>query len=427
MDKDRRIFSILVVSAGNLVEWFDFYIYSFCAIYFAPAFFPQGNTTTQLLNTAGIFAAGFFMRPLGAWFFGRLADRHGRRLATIVSALMMSGGSLAIAFLPTYASIGQLAPVLLLLARLIQGFSVGGEYGVSAAYLSEVAYDKHRGLFASFQPMTLICGQLLALVSMILLQHFLADAQLKEWGWRLLFLVGAGGALIVLWLRRSLQETTSEADRTDQHAGTLKGLWQHKRSCLTIIGLTASGSLTFYTFTTYMQKYLVNTVGLQPKLVSMLMLGAISLCLPLYPLYGALSDKIGRKAMMIIFSALTACVTLPLMSALAKTPNMYELFVLILLALMVMIFYTSIGGLLKAEMFPTSLRALGVSLPFALANALFGGTAEYIALWTKSLGIESSFYIYVTVVALISLCISLTMPDARRQGYLQNKPLEGSL
>lgn len=422
MNWDRRISSILVVSAGNLVEWFDFYIYSFCAIYFAPAFFPQGNTTTQLLNTAGIFAAGFFMRPLGAWFFGRLADRQGRRLATIVSVLMMGGGSLAIACLPTYAQIGQLAPVLLLCTRLVQGFSVGGEYGVSAAYLSEVAYEKHRGLFASFQPMTLICGQLLALLSMMLLQHFLNDAQLKEWGWRLLFFVSALGALVVLWLRRSLRETTSAADRTP-NAGTLKGLWQHKRSCLTILGLTASGSLTFYTFTTYMQKYLVNTVGLQPKLVSILMLGAISLCLPLYPLYGALSDKIGRKAMMIIFSALTACATLPLMSALTTAPSLYKVFALVLLALMIMIFYTSIGGLLKAEMFPTSLRALGVSLPFALANALFGGTAEYVALWTKSLGMESSFYMYVTAVALISLCISVTMPDARQQGYLKEKPL----
>ncbi len=421
MNWQRRLFAIIAVSAGNLVEWFDFYVYSFCAIYFAPAFFPQGDPTTQLLNTAGIFAAGFFMRPIGAWFFGRLADRQGRRLATMISVMMMGGGSLMIASLPTYAQIGQAAPVLLLFARLLQGFSVGGEYGVSAAYLSEVAFNKHRGLFSSFQPMTLICGQLLALVSIVLLQHLLTDAQMKEWGWRVLFLVGAASALIVLWLRRSLQETTSETDRTHEDAGTLKGLWQHKRACLTVIGLTASGSLTFYTFTTYMQKYLVNTVGLPPHLVSTLMMLAILLCLPLYPLYGALSDKIGRKAMMIIFSALTACATLPLMSALTTASNPYAVFGLILLALMIVIFYTSIGGLLKAEMFPTALRALGVSLPFALANALFGGTAEYVALWTKSIGLESSFYGYVTVIALISLFIALTMPDARQQGYLKDK------
>ncbi len=156
---------------------------------------------------------------------------------------------------------------------------------------------------------------LLALLSIVLLQQLLTDTQMKEWGWRLLFLLGAASALIVLWMRRSLKETASETDRAQQDAGTLKGLWQHKRACITVIGLTASGSLTFYTFTTYMQKYLVNTVGMSPQVVSTLMMLAISLCLPLYPIYGALSDKIGRKAMMIIFSALTACATIPLISA----------------------------------------------------------------------------------------------------------------
>ncbi len=420
MHWQQRISTIMAISAGNLIEWFDFYVYSFCAIYFAPAFFPSSDPTTQLLNTAGIFAAGFLMRPLGAWFFGRLADRQGRRLATIVAVLMISSGSLVIACLPTYAQIGALAPLLLLFARLLQGFAVGGGYGVSATYLSEIAFERHRGLFASFQPMTLIGGQLLALFSIMLLQHLLTVAQLQSWGWRVLFLLGAASAFIVLWLRNSLKETTTEAVRHRQDAGTLRGLLQHKRACFLVFCLTASGSLTFYTFTTYMQKYLVNTAGMAPHTVSVLMLVAISLCLPLYPLYGALSDRIGRKNMMILFSALTAACTIPIMSAL-KTAAPYSAFIIVLFALMVVIFYTSIGGILKAEMFPTELRALGVSLPFAIANALFGGTAEYLALWMKSAGIESYFYWYVTGVALISLVISLTMPDSRRHGYLQHQ------
>src|SRR5437870_2945017 len=200
-ERARRILAIVGASSGNLVEWYDFYTYSFTALYFASAFFPSGDRTTQLLNTAGVFAAGFFMRPLGGWLFGWIADTHGRRMAMIISVLMMCAGSLMIAVMPTYATIGAAAPVLLLVARLTQGLSVGGEYGTSATYMSEVAAKGHRGFYASFQYVTLIGGQLLALVVLIALQQALSGDELRAWGWRVPFLVGAIAAVVALFLR----------------------------------------------------------------------------------------------------------------------------------------------------------------------------------------------------------------------------------
>src|SRR6266702_526768 len=270
-DTRRRIFAIVGASSGNLVEWFDFYVYSFCALYFAPAFFPNGNTTTQLLNTAGVFAAGFLMRPIGGWFFDRLADKHGRRMAMMVSVFMMCGGSLVIAVLPTYAQIGALAPALLLVARLFQGLSVGGEYGTSATYMSEVALKGRRGFFASFQYVTLIGGQLCALLVLVILQQTLSTEELKAWGWRVPFVIGAVAALVALYLRKSLDETTTAESRQRKEAGTLRGMWKHKGAFFTVLGFTAGGSLIFYTFTTYMQKYLVNTAGMDAKTASTLM------------------------------------------------------------------------------------------------------------------------------------------------------------
>jgi MHS family alpha-ketoglutarate permease-like MFS transporter len=256
---------VIGASSGNLVEWFDFYIYSFCALYFAPAFFPSGNTTTQLLNTAGVFAAEFLMRPIGGWFFGRVADKRGRRFAMMVSVLMMCGGSLVIATLPTYAQIGALAPALLLLARLFQGLSVGGDYGTSATYMSEVALKGRRGFFASFQYVTLIGGQLFALLVLIILQQALTTQELQAWGWRIPFVIGGFAALIALYLRRSLDETTTVESRQRKEAGTLRGICKHKSAFCTVLGFTADSSLIFYTFTTYMQKYLVNTAACMPR------------------------------------------------------------------------------------------------------------------------------------------------------------------
>ncbi|MHA6161830.1 MFS family transporter [Pseudomonas sichuanensis] len=410
-ERSKRIFAIVGASSGNLVEWFDFYVYAFCAIYFAPAFFPSDDPTVQLLNTAGVFAAGFLMRPIGGWIFGRLADRHGRKNSLMTSVLMMCFGSLIIACLPTYASIGAWAPALLLLARLIQGLSVGGEYGTTATYMSEVALRGQRGFFASFQYVTLIGGQLLAVLVVVILQQLLSEEELRAYGWRIPFVVGAVAALISLVLRRSLEETSSAETRQDKDAGSVSGLFRnHAAAFITVLGYTAGGSLIFYTFTTYMQKYLVNTAGMNAKSASFVMTGALFLFMILQPVFGMLSDRIGRRNSMLLFGALGTLFTVPLLMALKTVSSPFMAFVLVTLALCIVSFYTSISGLVKAEMFPPQVRALGVGLAYAVANAVFGGSAEYVALGLKTLGMENTFYWYVTAMMAVAFLFSLRLP-----------------
>jgi MHS family alpha-ketoglutarate permease-like MFS transporter len=424
-DTRRRIFAIVGSASGNLVEWYDFYVYSFTALYFAAEFFPKGDQTTQLLNAAGVFAAGFLMRPIGSWLFGRLADRRGRRFSMMVAVVAMCAGSLMVAVLPTYAQIGMAAPLLLLLARLIQGVSVGGEYGTSATYMSEVALSGRRGFFSSFQYVTLIGGQLLAVLVLVILQQFLTDAELRAWGWRIPFAIGAVAALIAFYLRRSLHETTTEAVRRQAHAGTLRGVFRYPRSFITVLGFTAGGSLAFYTYTTYMQKYLVNTAGMDARTASTVMTAVLFCYMLLQPLFGTIADRIGRRNAMICFGTLLTLCTVPLLTAIGHVRTPYGAFALILLALAFVSFYTSISGLVKAELFPMEVRALGVGLSYAIANALFGGSAEYVALWFKQQGHEAYFYWYVTALCAVALIAAISMPETRRHGLL--KEHEGRL
>jgi len=418
-ERSKRIFAIVGASSGNLVEWFDFYVYAFCAIYFAPHFFPSADATVQLLNTAGVFAAGFLMRPIGGWIFGRVADRHGRKNSMMISVLMMCAGSLVIACLPGYESIGLWAPALLLLARLFQGLSVGGEYGTTATYMSEVALRGQRGFFASFQYVTLIGGQLLAVLVVVILQQVLSEDELRAWGWRIPFVVGAIAAVISLLLRRSLKETTSAETRQDKDAGSIVGLFRnHTPAFITVLGYTAGGSLIFYTFTTYMQKYLVNTAGMTAKTSSFVMTGALFLYMCMQPLFGMLADKIGRRASMLWFGALGTLFTLPILLVLKTVTSPFLAFVLITLALAIVSFYTSISGLVKAEMFPPQVRALGVGLAYAVANAIFGGSAEFVALSFKSGGNENAFYWYVTIMMAIAFLFSLRLP--KQPSYLHH-------
>jgi MHS family alpha-ketoglutarate permease-like MFS transporter len=375
-----------------------------------------------LLNTAGVFAAGFLMRPIGGWMFGRIADKHGRRTSMMISVLMMCAGSLVICFLPTYASIGAWAPFFLLIARLFQGLSVGGEYGTSATYMSEVALQGRRGFFASFQYVTLIGGQLAALLVLVVLQQLLTTEELRAWGWRIPFGIGALAAVVSLYLRKSLDETTTAETRKLKEAGTLRGLMQHKGAFLTVIGFTAGGSLIFYTFTTYMQKYLVNTAGMHAKTASTVMTAALFIYMIMQPAFGALSDRIGRRKSMLWFGGLATFCTVPLLYALKDVTSPVMAFVLVVVALAIVSLYTSISGLIKAEMFPAEVRALGVGLSYAVANAVFGGSAEYVALFLKSIGSETTFYWYVTALCAISWVVSLRMRDSSKEGYLRDVP-----
>ncbi len=422
-----RLRSIVSGSIGNLVEWYDWYAYSAFALYFAPVFFPRGNATAQLLNTAAVFAVGFLMRPLGAWLLGAYADRHGRRAALLLSVQLMAGGSLLIAAAPGYARIGVLAPALLLLARLVQGISVGGEYGTSATYLSEMAGARHRGFWSSFQYLTLMGGQLLALLVQLGLQQVLTPAQLGAWGWRVPFVIGAFAALGALYLRTHMGETAAfEAHRQSQaaapaapaRAGQLGLLLQHPRAVLTVVGLTLGGTLAFYTFTTYAQKFLVNTSGFSKEQATLISFGVMAVALLFQPLLGALSDKVGRRPVLLMFGVGATLGTVPLLRLLARTHDAGLAAGLLVAALFVVSGYTSISAVVKAELFPTEIRALGVGLPFALTVAIFGGTAEFVALLAKARGVEEWFYWYVSGCALVSLLVYWRMAETQRHSRI---------
>jgi MHS family alpha-ketoglutarate permease-like MFS transporter len=417
ISRQDRLRSIVGGSIGNLIEWYDWYVYSAFTLYFAPIFFPSDDSTAQLLSAAAIFAVGFLMRPIGAWLMGIYADRHGRKAGLTVSVMLMAGGSLMIAAIPGYGAIGIWAPVLLLLARLMQGLSIGGEYGASATYLSEMAQQGQRGFFSSFQYVTLIAGQLLALCVLLLLQLVLTEQQLESWGWRVPFVIGGLMAVGVYRLRRGLKETEAFTQSTAAPEKPRSSGWnlvrQHPREVLLVMALTAGGTLAFYAYSTYMQKFLVNSAGFGRQTATAIMASALFIYMLLQPMAGWLSDRIGRKPLLVGFGIGGVLFTTAIFTALETVTSSFGAFLLVLAGLVIVTGYTSINAIVKAELFPANIRALGVALPYALANTLFGGTAEYAALWLKHIGMEGGFYWYVTAMIAVSLIVYLRMPDTR--------------
>src|ERR1700759_701267 len=420
-DVERRIKAIFIGSVGNLVEWYDFYAYTAFALYFAPAFFPQSDPVVQQLNAAVLFAATFLMRPLGGWLVGYIADRYGRRLSLTLSVVCMCFGSLLIAVTPTYASIGFAAPAMLALARVIEGFSLGGEYGASATYLSEVADAKHRGFYSSFQYVTLIGGEFTAVLVLLLLQKvFLTADELKAWGWRIPFVIGAMLAIIAAVMRRNLHETDAfeEAKKVVKPTGSILGLLQYPRELLLVVGLTAGGTAAFYTFTTSMQTFVKLAVGLTEDQTTMVIFGSLVFATILQPIYGAISDRIGRKPVLIFFGVVGTLATVPILTELKSSKSPWMAFILICAAWIFVAGYTSINAVVKAELFPTKIRAFGVGLPSSITVSIFGGTAPAVALYFKSLGHEEWFYYYLAGIIFLSLLIYATMRDTKHESAM---------
>jgi MHS family alpha-ketoglutarate permease-like MFS transporter len=430
--EQRVISNVTKGSIGNLIEWYDWYTYAAFGVYFAATFFPAGNVTAQLLNTAAVFAVGFLMRPIGGWLLGRFADRCGRRAALTGSVTMMALSSLLIAVTPGYDMIGVAAPIMLVLARLLQGLSVGGEYATSATYLSEVASAGRRGFYSSFQYVTLIAGQLIALGLQIVLQVLLTEQQLASWGWRIAFGVGGLSAVVVIYLRRSMDESANfraEAQRVDGGAssrGELRALLRYRRECLLVAGLTLGGTVAFYTYTTYLQKFMYLTSGIPNSTVTLINFAALVVFVAMQPIFGSLSDRIGRRPLLLFFGIGGTVLTVPLLTLLAGTRNPFGGFVIMLAGLVIVSGYTSINAIVKAELFPTNIRALGVGLPYALTVAIFGGSTEYIALALKNAGHESVFYYYVAGCVLISLIVYGSMRETSRNSPLDTASVPSS-
>ena len=409
ISKAKRIRSIVAASSGNLVEWYDFYIYAFSAIYFAHTFSTSQNDTIQQINAFGIFALGFLMRPIGSWLFGSLADKIGRKSSMIFSVILMALGSFMIAALPSKESVGDFAILVLLLARLIQGLSVGGEYGIAATYLSELASEGKRGFYSSFQYVTLIGGQLLAVASISVLLLFFDEAEMKEWAWRILFVFGGLLALGSLFVRGVMHETGQNLNKHEDR-GTLKALFNTSwREFLIVVGITAGGSLAFYTITTYSKTFMINSAGIDATTSNHIMLIALFILMIFQPIFGALGDKIGHQRSLLIFAILAFIGVYPLFS-LIKSGGEFIAFAAIIALFIILSFYTSVAGIFKAKLFPEHVRALGTGFGYAIPNAIFGGSAPYVALQFKENGIENGFFVYLAVMMILVFIVAKMLP-----------------
>lgn len=420
----RRLLSIAGGAAGNVIEWFDFLTYSICAIYFSKAFFPHDNPTVQLMNAAAIAAVGYIARPLGSWLIGTLADRHGRRFALSLSVAMMSAGSMIIALTPTYATIGVAAPVVLLLARILQGFSMGGEAGTSATYLAEMAPSGRRGFFVGFVQVTVVLGQLLAMSVLLVLQYvLLTPAQLDAWGWRIPFAIGGVLALYALYLRRGIEETAAfqAGQRHAEREPLLPILLRYRREVLLTIGISIGGTVSFYTFTIYLQKYMVNTSGFSRDQATLIATIALGVYMFMQPLFGWLSDLVGRRPVMLWFGLGGTFLTAPVMQALGHTNSALAAFGLNLAGLSILSGFSAIHWLVRSELFPVKVRALGVGLPFAIVSSLMGGTTEFLALRLKEAGHEAWFFYYASLCAAISAVAYWVMPETRDVSALDGR------
>ncbi|MEW2219424.1 MFS transporter [Streptomyces sp. NPDC006990] len=402
---------LVAASVGNGVEWYDWFAYSFLATYIADEIFPEGtgSSLVPLLSTFAVFAVGFFMRPVGGLLLGSVADRSGRRAALTLTILLMGGSSLLVAVTPTYASAGVLAPVVLVVARLLQGLSVGGEFAASTTFLVESAGPGRRGLFSSFQYVSTTAGQLVASGVAALLVSTMSDGQMHQWGWRVPFLFGALLSLAGFWVRRGARETRSGQQAGAPRPGLFDALRLHPRESLLIVGITAGGTIAYYVWTAYLPTYAEVNAGLDKS--DALMSGTISLVffMLLQPLGGMLSDRIGRKPLLLAFAIGFAVLCVPLLRAVGD--SFASLLLVQCTGMVLLTGYTSIAAAVNAEIFPARVRATGIGFPYSLAVALFGGTAPYVGTLFEDLEIPDAFPWYVAALCLLSALVYLRLPE----------------
>ena len=423
----RAIWNTIRGSSGNLVEWYDVYIYTVFASYFEGQFFDESEKNSTIY-VAAIFAVTFLMRPVGSWFFGRFADRRGRRAALTFSVSLMAACSMVIALVPSQASIGVAAPVILILARLVQGFATGGEYGTSATYMSEAATRERRGFFSSFQYVTLVGGHVLAQFTLLVLDAVLTDEQLREFGWRIGFAIGGVAAVVVFWLRRSMDESLSEdqlaAIRSgeDTGAGSIRELvtryWKPLLLCFLI---TLGGTVAFYTYSVNAPAMVKATYKDQAMTATWINLIGLIFLMLLQPIGGIISDRVGRKPLLVFFGIGGVLYTYVLITYLPQTQSPIMSLLLVGVGYIILTGYTSINALVKSELFPARVRALGVGVGYALANSMFGGTAPLIYQAMKARDQVPLFIGYVTVCIAISLVVYLFFLKNKSDTYLDRE------
>ena len=400
---------------GNTVEWFDFAIYGFLATYIAEKFFPPGDDTAALLNTFAIFAAAFFMRPLGGLFFGPLADRIGRQRVLAIVILLMSASTLAIGLVPSYDTIGVFAPLLLLALRCLQGFSAGGEYGSGACFLAEYAPDKHRGFIVAFLVWSVVIGFVLGSITVTVLEAVLSESAMDSYGWRLPFLFAGVLGGVGLYIRLRLKDTPEFEELRDEGEVATSPLKEAVttswRPILQIAGLVVIHNVGFYTVFTFLPSYFTKTLGFtkMDAFVSITVASVVALVLIL-PL-GALSDRIGRKPLLIAGSVGFVVFAYPLFMLLNTGSLVAAIAAHAGLAAIEAVFVSS-SLAAGAELFATRVRSSGYSIGYNVSVALFGGTAPYVATWlTARTGNELAPAYYVIVAAIVSLATIMTMRE----------------
>lgn len=423
----RAIWNTIRGSSGNLVEWYDVYVYTVFATYFENQFFDKADQNSTIYVYA-IFAVTFITRPIGSWFFGRFADRRGRRAALMVSVSLMAACSVVIALVPSRASIGVAAPIILIICRLVQGFATGGEYGTSATYMSEAATRERRGFFSSFQYVTLVGGHVLAQFTLLIILTVLSTAQVSEFGWRIGFAVGGVAAVVVFWLRRSMDESLSKEtleaiqEGKEPHAGSIWVLFsRYWKPLLLCFLITLGGTVAFYTYSVNAPAMVKATYKNQPMTATWInLLGLIFLML-IQPIGGMISDRIGRKPLLLWFGFGGLVYTYVLITYLPQTHSPIMSFLLVAVAYVILTGYTSINALVKSELFPAHVRALGVGVGYALANSIFGGTAPLIYQALKARGDVPLFIAYVTVCIAASLLVYLFFLKNKSDTYLDRE------
>ncbi len=424
----RSISNTLKGSAGNLVEWYDVYVYSVFASYFESQFFSKEDKNATLYVWA-IFAVTFLMRPIGAWYFGRFADRYGRRLALTVSVSLMAACSFVVAITPTVASIGAAAAVILLLARLVQGFATGGEYGTSATYMSEAAIAGRRGFLSSFHYVTLVGGHVIAQAVLLVMLHLVDKQHISEWGWRVAFALGGVGALVVFWLRRTMDESlgsesiAAAKEGKARASGSLHELFVNQwRPLLLCFLITAGGTIAFYTYSVTGPKMIQTAfAGDDVMAGTWINLAALIVLMLMQPVGGWLSDIIGRKTLLVFFGIGGVLYTWYLVLYLPRQSDWLTAFAILTVGFVILTGYTSINAVVKAELFPTHIRALGVGLGYALANSAFGGTAPLLYQAALHADRVDDFVIYATAVIAVSLFVYIFFLTNKGSNWLDHE------
>jgi MHS family proline/betaine transporter-like MFS transporter len=404
---------------GNFVEWFDYAAYGYLAAIIATVFFPDTDKTTALLATFAVFAISFLVRPLGGVVWGHIGDKVGRKQALSISILIMSGATFCIALLPSYGVVGVFAPILLLLVRVVQGFSASGEYAGASAFLVEYAPPKRRGLYASVVPASTASGLLLGSLIAALLTGVLSDGQMHDWGWRLPFLLAAPMGLIGRYIRLKLEDTpvfrALEKDDDVAAAPVLETIKKNRRPLLIALGAAVLNAVAFYVLLSYMPTYLSEELGFGASESFLATTIALATYIGFIFFTGIASDRFGRKKMLITASVLFIVLTVPAFALLDGASF-----------LLVVVIQVVLGGVLTlndgtlpsflSELFPTRVRYTGFALSFNLANAIFGGTAPFVATlliaWT---GNDIAPAWYVVAAAVVSLCAVLASRETSRE------------